>query len=75
MNSKKGYRLTVDLETQSIEGEDGWKAGFDIDPFKKKTLLEGLDDIALTLNNEDKIRAYESVMSKKRKWAVPALAH
>lgn len=75
VNSKKGYRLMVDLETQSIEGKDGWKAGFDIDPFKKKTLLEGLDDIALTLNNEDKIRAYESVVSKKRKWAVPAQAH
>ncbi len=74
VNSKKGYRLTVDLESQSIEGEDGWKTGFDIDPFKKKTLLEGLDDIALTLKNEDKISAYESVVSEKRKWAVPAQA-
>src|SRR3972149_2624849 len=59
VNSKKGYKLTVDLESQSMEGEDGWEAKFDIDPFKKKTLLEGLDDIALTLHNEDKIRAYE----------------
>jgi 3-isopropylmalate/(R)-2-methylmalate dehydratase small subunit len=75
VNSGKGYTLTVDLETQSIEGEDGWKAGFDIDPFKKKTLLEGLDDISLTLHNEDKIRAYEALMSKGRKWAIPAEPH
>ncbi|KAB2834822.1 MAG: 3-isopropylmalate dehydratase small subunit, partial [Candidatus Dadabacteria bacterium] len=71
VNSRKGYTLTVDLESQSITGEDGWKSGFDIDPFKKKTLLEGLDDISLTLRNEDEIRAYESVMSKERKWAIP----
>jgi 3-isopropylmalate/(R)-2-methylmalate dehydratase small subunit len=74
VNSKKGYTLTVDLESQSVLGEDGWKTGFDIDPFKKKTLLEGLDDIALTLRNEDEIRAYESVMSKERKWAAPSQA-
>ncbi len=73
VNSKKGYKLTVDLESQSMEGEDGWKASFDIDPFKKKTLLEGLDDIALTLHNEDKIRAYE--ISKERKWAIPSQPH
>lgn len=73
VNSKKGYELTVDLESQSLEGEDGWKASFDIDPFKKKTLLEGLDDIALTLHNEDKIRAYE--LSKEKKWAIPSQPH
>lgn len=72
VNSKKGYTLTVDLESQSMEGEDGWEAKFDIDPFKKKTLLEGLDDIALTLHNKDKIRAYELSMSKERKWAIPS---
>ncbi|MEW6145899.1 MAG: 3-isopropylmalate dehydratase small subunit [Thermodesulfobacteriota bacterium] len=75
VNAEKGYTLTVDLETQSMEGEDGWKAKFDIDPFKKKTLLEGLDDIALTLHNEDKISAYEALMSKRRKWAIPAEPH
>ena len=72
VNSKKGYRLEVDLESQSIEGEDGWKATFDIDPFKKKTLLEGLDDITLTLKNEDKITVYETAAAKERKWAMPA---
>jgi 3-isopropylmalate dehydratase small subunit len=48
------------------------EARFDIDPFKKKTLLEGLDDISLTLNNEYKIRRYESVVSSM---AIPACPH
>ncbi len=74
VNSKKGYRLKVDLESQGIEGEDGWNATFDIDPFKKKTLLEGLDDITLTLKKEDKITMYETAASKERKWAIPAQA-
>ena len=72
VNSKKGYRLNVDLESQSVEGEDGWKAHFEIDPFKKRTMLEGLDDIALTLENENEVRAYEAVMAKDRKWAIPS---
>ena len=72
VNSKKGYKLTVDLESQTVEGEDGWKAGFEIDPFKKRTLVEGLDDISLTLHNEVEIRAYEARMSKERSWAVPS---
>lgn len=54
-----GYRLTVDLESQIITDDKGFKIPFEIDPFKKKCLLEGLDDIGLTLRHEDKIRAYE----------------
>ncbi|MGH7799653.1 MAG: 3-isopropylmalate dehydratase small subunit [Thermodesulfobacteriota bacterium] len=54
-----GYRLTVDLESQIITDGKGFKNSFEIDPFKKKCLLEGLDDISLTLKHEDKIRAYE----------------
>ena len=54
-----GYRLTVDLESQIITDDKGFKIPFEIDPFKKKCLLEGLDDIGLTLKHEDKIRVYE----------------
>jgi len=54
-----GYRLTVDLGSQIITDDKGFKIRFEIDPFKKKCLLEGLDDISLTLKNEAKIRAYE----------------
>ena len=47
--------LTVDLESQEIRGPDGGTVHFDIDPFRKKCLLEGLDDIGLTLQKVEKI--------------------
>ena len=47
--------LTVDLENQVITGPDGGEVHFEIDPFKKKCLLEGLDDVGLTMQNGDKI--------------------
>jgi 3-isopropylmalate/(R)-2-methylmalate dehydratase small subunit len=55
----ESYRLTIDLEEQTISDDFGWTAHFEIEPFPKKCLLEGLDDIALTLVHEDKIAAYE----------------
>jgi len=56
---EEGYKLTVDLESQILTDSDGMTLSFDVDPFRKKCLLEGLDDIGLTLQYEDKIRAYE----------------
>jgi 3-isopropylmalate/(R)-2-methylmalate dehydratase small subunit len=53
------YEISVNLEEQSLEGSDGWSERFEIDSFRKKCLLEGLDEIALTLQNEDDIKAYE----------------
>lgn len=73
--AKKGYSLTVDLPTQSISDGEGLGIGFDIDPFKKKTLLEGLDDISLTLRSEDSIEEYEKKMPGKRAWAIPSQPH
>jgi 3-isopropylmalate/(R)-2-methylmalate dehydratase small subunit len=55
-----GYRLTIDLAGQRVNDDAGWSARFEIDAFQKKCLLEGLDDIALTLLHEDRIRAYEA---------------
>jgi 3-isopropylmalate/(R)-2-methylmalate dehydratase small subunit len=55
----EGYRLTVDLEAQTITDEAGLKIAFQIDPFRRECLLKGLDDIGLTLHLEDKIAAYE----------------
>ena len=55
----EGYRLTVDLEAQTITDEAGLKITFQIDPFRRECLLKGLDDIGLTLRLEDKIAAYE----------------
>ncbi len=59
--------LTVDLEAQEVRGPDGGVVTFDIDPFRKHCLLNGLDDVGLTLEKADKIDAFE----EKRKAAMP----
>ena len=55
-----GYEVTVDLEAQEVRDAHGLRASFEIDPFRKESLLQGLDDIGLTLRLEDDIAAYES---------------
>jgi 3-isopropylmalate/(R)-2-methylmalate dehydratase small subunit len=55
-----GYRLTVDLERRAVEDAEGFSASFEIDDFRRHCLLEGLDDIGLTLRREAEIAAYES---------------
>lgn len=57
--SQPGYRLTVDLEACQVRDDAGLALPFDIDPFRRHCLLEGLDDIGITLQHEDKIRAFE----------------
>ena len=61
--------VTVDLEAQEIRGPDGGVIKFDIDPFRKHCLLNGLDDIGLTLEKQDAITAYESKLAESRPWA------
>jgi len=56
----EGYRLTVDLENQSITDDLGLSLSFQIDPFRRECLLKGLDDIGLTLRYADRIAAYEA---------------
>ncbi len=53
------YLLNIDLEMNLLADNKGFKISFDIDPFRKKCLLEGLDDIALTLEHSEKIDEYE----------------
>lgn len=60
--------VTVDLVNQEINGPDGGTIHFDIDPFRKKCLLEGLDDIGLTEVKADKIAAFETNQSKAQPW-------
>jgi 3-isopropylmalate/(R)-2-methylmalate dehydratase small subunit len=60
--------LTVDLAAQQIRGAGGEPIGFDIDPFRKHCLLEGLDDIGLTLQHVDEIRAYEARRRQEAPW-------
>jgi 3-isopropylmalate/(R)-2-methylmalate dehydratase small subunit len=61
--------MTVDLESQEIKGPDGSVITFDIDPFRKHCLLNGLDDIALTLEKSASIDTYESKLDATRPWA------
>ena len=61
--------LTVDLEKQEIRGPDGGVVKFDIDPFRKHCLLNGLDDIGLTQQKQSKIKSYEDKLQAERPWA------
>jgi 3-isopropylmalate/(R)-2-methylmalate dehydratase small subunit len=55
----EGYKLTVDLENKQLSDEYGLTIAFDLDEHRRQFLLQGLDDIGLTLQHEDKITAYE----------------
>lgn len=56
----EGFELTIDLPAQEIRDANGQAVAFEIDPFRKKCLIEGLDDIDLTLMKADKIKAFEA---------------
>jgi 3-isopropylmalate/(R)-2-methylmalate dehydratase small subunit len=61
---QQGYQLTVDLEQNLVSDSIGFVASFEMDAFRRKCLLEGLDDIGLTLRFEDQISAYEQRRSQ-----------
>jgi 3-isopropylmalate/(R)-2-methylmalate dehydratase small subunit len=63
-----GYRLAVDLEAQTVTTPGGESLKFDIDPFAKHSLLNGLDEIGLTLEHAVKIRAFESKHRERQPW-------
>lgn len=63
-----GYRLSVDLETQSITTPDGQNFAFSVDAFRKHCLLNGLDDIGLTLQHADAIHAFEKQHQARFPW-------
>ena len=60
--------LTVDLETQEIHGPDGGVIAFDVDEFRKHCLINGLDDISLTLQRDKEISAYEEKQAASQPW-------
>jgi len=66
--SNEGYELAVDLENQTITKADGSVIKFDVDEFRKHRLLNGLDDIALTMQHVDDIKAYEQRRSQEAPW-------
>jgi len=61
-------RLSIDLEAQEIVRPDGGRISFDVDPFRKHCLLNGLDDIGLTLQREDRIDAFERDRRAAQPW-------
>ncbi|MGB4467195.1 MAG: 3-isopropylmalate dehydratase small subunit [Azovibrio sp.] len=63
-----GFKLTVDLERQQVVRPDGHVIGFEVDPFRKECLLNGWDDIGLTLRHADEIRAFEARRKLQQPW-------
>ncbi len=68
VEATEGYRLLVDLEHQSVTTPSGESFFFDIDPFRKHSLLNGLDEIGLTLQHADKIKAFEEKHRAAQPW-------
>lgn len=68
VESNEGYELIVDLENQKIIKQDGCEIAFEVDAFRKHCLLNGLDDIGLTLQVADNIKAYEAKRRESSPW-------
>ena len=66
--STEGFSLNIDLATQTVTLPDGQNLSFEVDAFRKHCLLNGLDDIGLTLQNADSIRTYETNRQKNAPW-------
>ncbi len=66
--AQPGYRLTVDLERQLVTTPQGEEMGFEIDEFRRYCLLNGLDDIGLTMQKSDRITAFEQQYYEKLPW-------
>ena len=67
-NANEAYQLTIDLEAQEVRTINGEAFKFEIDPFRKHCLLNGFDDIGLTLQASDDIKAYEAKTKQSRPW-------
>jgi 3-isopropylmalate/(R)-2-methylmalate dehydratase small subunit len=66
--AKVGYKLVIDLEQQTIKAPDGTVYTFEVDAFRKHCLLNGLDDIGLTMQHVDDIKAYEAHRKAETPW-------
>ena len=68
VDAEEGYELTIDLENQVVIKPSGEQLPFEVDAFRKHCLLNGLDDIGLTLQDADEIKAYEENRRAKAPW-------
>lgn len=66
--AEKALKITVELEQQQLQLNDGQIIPFDVDPFRKQCLLEGLDDIGLTLQHSEEIQAFEAARRVQAPW-------
>ena len=66
--AQQGYRLAIDLADQSVTTPGGEAIKFEIDPFRKHCLMNGLDEIGLTLKHADKIKAFETKRREQQPW-------
>jgi 3-isopropylmalate/(R)-2-methylmalate dehydratase small subunit len=73
VNAFVGYQLTIDLERQVVVKPDGAELPFEVESFRKYCLLNGFDDIGLTLRHADKIRAYEAERLLTKPWLAHSL--
>ena len=71
--ASEGYQLTVDLAAQTVTRADGVQYGFEVDAFRKHCLLNGLDDIGLTLQDSDAIKAFEAGYQRSSPWLFGAI--
>lgn len=68
IETEKGYQLTINLKNQKIVKSTGEEVKFEVDQFRKHCLLEGLDDISLTLQHQQEIKKFEKKYKKKNPW-------
>ncbi len=74
MYANEGYQLTIDLPQQKVISPSGREYSFEVDNFRKHCLLNGLDDIGLTLQDADKVKAYEEMRKQTAPWLFNPIA-
>jgi 3-isopropylmalate/(R)-2-methylmalate dehydratase small subunit len=73
MDAEEGYQLSIDLHKQTVTTDSGHVFSFELDEFRKDCLLNGLDEIGLTLQNADDIKAYEAERAAQHPWVFGAI--
>ncbi len=68
VNAQEGYQISIDLAAQTVTTPSGTQFSFEVDAFRKHCLLNGLDDIGLTLQHADDIRTYEAKRQQQTPW-------
>ncbi|WP_203141085.1 3-isopropylmalate dehydratase small subunit [Marinobacter mangrovi] len=72
---KEGYQIEVDLPAQEVVTPSGERFSFDVDPFRKHCLVNGLDDIGVTLEDSEAIKSYEAARRQSAPWLFDAITH